>query len=133
MVASDRRGPPTRRRRSCRVHPRLAGRSAICARMAPRHGFASIPPFAVDAHARTITASAELARLLAVGDEPFEMSVEEYRNTFVQPDDRESSAQMAEDGYRSGKPVSWERRLIRADGEVIWETSHAGYELDEQR
>ena len=60
---------------------------------------------------RTIALSAELARMLAAGDEPFELSVEEYRRTFVHPDDREWSARLAEDAYRGGAPVSWERRL----------------------
>ena len=49
----------------------------------------------------------------------------------MHPDDREWSARLAEAAYRSGEPASWERRLIRRDGEVIWEASHAGFELDE--
>ena len=69
--------------------------------------------------------------MLAAGDEPFEISVEEYRQTFVHPDDREWTARLAEAAYCSGEPPSWERRLVRRDGAVIWETSHARFELDE--
>jgi PAS domain S-box-containing protein len=99
--------------------------------LARAHEVANLGTFVVDTRSRTIALSAELARMLGAGDEPFEVSVEEYRRTFVHPDDREWSSRLAEDAYRSGKPVSWERRLIRRDGGVIWETSHAGYELDE--
>jgi PAS fold len=63
--------------------------------------------------------------------EPFELSVDDYRRTFVHPDDHEVTTRIADAAYVSGEPVSWERRLIRRDGEVIWETLHAGYELDE--
>jgi signal transduction histidine kinase len=49
----------------------------------------------------------------------------------VHPADLEWSTRLAEDAYLRGHPVSWERRLIRRDGQVIWEASHAGYERDE--
>jgi PAS domain S-box-containing protein len=99
--------------------------------LARAHEIAKLGAFVVDRRSRMIAVSAELAGLLAAGDEPFELSVDEYRNTFVHPDDRDWSSRLAEEGYRRGEPVSWERRVIRRDGEVIWETSHAGYELDE--
>ena len=99
--------------------------------LARAHEVAKLATFVVDTRSRTITLSAELARMLHAGEEPFEISVEEYRRRFVHPDDREWSARLAEESYRGGRPVSWERRLIRGDGEVIWETSHGGYELDE--
>jgi PAS domain S-box-containing protein len=92
---------------------------------------AKLGTFVVDTRSRMITVSGDLARMLAAGDEPFEISVEEYRRTFVHPDDREWSARLAEAAYRSGEPQSWERRLTRCDGEVLWETSHARFELDE--
>ena len=99
--------------------------------LARAHKVAKLGTFVVDIRSRMIALSAELARMLAAGREPFEMPVEEYRRTFVHPDDRERSARLAEAAYLSGEPLSWERRLIRRDGEVIWETSHVGYELDE--
>jgi PAS domain S-box-containing protein len=99
--------------------------------LARAHEVAKIGTFVVDTRSRTIALSAELATLLAAGAEPFEISVEQYRRTFVHPDDLEWSARLAEAAYLGGEPLSWERRLIRRDGEVIWETSHAGYELDE--
>ena len=68
--------------------------------------------------------------MLAAGDEPFELPLDEYRATFVHPDDREWSTRLVEDAYRRGTPVSWERRLIRRDGEMFWEASHAGFERD---
>jgi PAS domain S-box-containing protein len=100
--------------------------------LAQAHEVAKLGTFVVDTRARTVALSADLARMLGAGDEPFELSVEEYRRTFVHPDDREWSARLAEASYRHAEPMSWERRLIRRDGEVIWETSHAGYELDAQ-
>jgi PAS domain S-box-containing protein len=99
--------------------------------LARAHEVAKLGTFVVDTRSRTVAISAELATMLAAGDEPFEFSVEEYRTTFVHPDDLEWSSRIAEAAYRGGEPLSWERRLIRRDGEVIWETSHAGYELDE--
>jgi PAS domain S-box-containing protein len=86
----------------------------------------------IDSRARAMLVSAELARMLSAGDEPFEISVEQYRNTFVHPDDREWTARLAESSFCRGEPVRWERRLVRRDGEVIWETSHMLFELDEQ-
>ena len=70
--------------------------------------------------------------MLAAGDEPFELSFEDFQQTFVHPDDREWSTRTAEAALLSGEPLAWERRLIRRDGEVIWEASHVGYELDEE-
>jgi PAS domain S-box-containing protein len=99
--------------------------------LARAHEVAKLGTFVVDVRARTIALSVELASMLAAGDEPFELSVEEYRRRFVHPDDLEWSNQLAEAAYVSGEPVSWERRLIRCDGVVIWETSHAGYDRDE--
>src|SRR4051812_5053885 len=51
------------------------------------HEVARLGTFVVDTRSRTIAVSAELSRLLAAGDEPFEVPVEEYRQTFVHPDD----------------------------------------------
>jgi PAS domain S-box-containing protein len=100
--------------------------------LARAHEVAKLGAFVVDTRSRSIALSAELAMMLAAGDEPFELSVEEYRRTFVHPDDREWSTRLADAAYRSGEPLSWERRLIRRDGEVIWEGSHAQFELDGQ-
>jgi PAS domain S-box-containing protein len=99
--------------------------------LARAHELANLGTFVVDVRTRTIAVSAELARMLAAGDQPFALSVEDYRQTFVHPDDHELTARLADAAYLNGQPLSWERRLIRRDGEVIWETSHAGYELDE--
>jgi PAS domain S-box-containing protein len=99
--------------------------------LARAHDVAKLGMFVVDTGSRMMSVSAELATMLAVGGEPFEISVEEYRSSFVHPDDREWSARLAEAAYRSGEPLSWERRLVRRDGEVLWETSHAQFELDE--
>jgi PAS domain S-box-containing protein len=98
--------------------------------LARAHELAKLGAFVLDTRSRMMSVSAELARMLAAGGEPFEISVEEYRRTFVHPDDREWSARLAEAAYRSGEPLSWERRLIRRDGEVIWEASQAQFELD---
>jgi PAS domain S-box-containing protein len=99
--------------------------------LARAHEVAKLGTLVVDTRSRMMSVSAELARMLSAGEEPFEISVEEYRATFVHPDDREWSARLAEAAYRSGEPQSWERRLVRRDGEVIWETSHARFEFDE--
>jgi PAS domain S-box-containing protein len=99
--------------------------------LARAHDVAKLGAFVVDTRSRMISVSAELARMLAAGGEPFEISVEEYRRTFVHPDDRVWSARLAEAAYRSGEPQSWERRLVRRDGGVLWEASHAQFELDE--
>jgi PAS domain S-box-containing protein len=98
--------------------------------LARAHTVAKLGTFVVDTRARTVAISAEFARMLAAGDEPFELPLDEYRATFVHPDDREWSTRLVEDAYRRGVPVSWERRLIRRNGEVIWEASHAGFERD---
>ena len=98
--------------------------------LARAHTVAKLGTFEVDTRARTVAISAEFARMLAAGDVPFELPLDEYRATFVHPDDREWSTRLVEDAYRRGAPVSWERRLIRRDGAVIWEASHAGFERD---
>jgi PAS domain S-box-containing protein len=98
--------------------------------LARAHTVAKLGTFVVDTRGRTVAVSAEFARMLDAGDEPFELPLDEYRATFVHPDDREWSTRLVEDAYRRGAPVSWERRLIRRNGEVIWEASHAGFERD---
>jgi hypothetical protein len=50
--------------------------------------------------------------MLAAGDAPFEISVEEYRDTFVHPSDRESTARVAETAFCKGDAATWERRLV---------------------
>ena len=100
--------------------------------LARAHTVAKLGTFEVDTRARTVAISAEFARMLAAGDEPFELPLDEYRATFVHPDDRGWSTRLVEDAYRRGAPVSWERRLTRRNGEVIWEASHAGFERDGQ-
>jgi PAS domain S-box-containing protein len=60
--------------------------------LARAHEVAKLGTFVVDTRSRMIVVSRELARMLAAGDQPFEISVEEYRRTFVHPDDREWSA-----------------------------------------
>ena len=114
-----------------------AGRASALAQLrdksnflARAHTVAKLGTFEVDTRARTVAISAEFARMLAAGEEPFELSLDEYRATFVHPDDREWSTRLVEDAYRRGAPVSWERRLIRRTGEVFWEASHAGFERD---
>ncbi len=100
--------------------------------LAHAHDIAKLGTFVIDSRARSIRVSAELARMLGAGDEPFEISVDRYRDTFVHPDDREWTARIAERSFCHGEPARWERRLIRRDGAVIWETSHMRFELDEQ-
>jgi PAS domain S-box-containing protein len=100
--------------------------------LARAHEVAKLGTFVIDSRARTMLVSAELARMLSAGEEPFEISVEQYRDTFVHPDDREWTMRLAESSYCHGEPARWERRLVRRDGEVIWETSHMLFELDEQ-
>ena len=98
--------------------------------LARAHTVAKLGTFEVDTRARTVAISAEFARMLAASEEPFELPLDEYRATFVHPDDREWSTRLVEDAYRRGAPVSWERRLIRRTGEVFWEASQAGFERD---
>ena len=100
--------------------------------LARAHEVAKLGTFAIDSRSRTMLVSAELAKMLAAGEEPFEISVDAYRDTFVHPDDREWTTRLAETAFCSGDPARWERRLVRGDGEVIWETSHMLFELDEQ-
>ena len=59
--------------------------------LARAHTVAKLGTFEVDTRARTVAISAEFARMLAAGDEPFELPLDEYRATFVHPDDREWS------------------------------------------
>jgi PAS domain S-box-containing protein len=100
--------------------------------LARAHEVAKLGTFAIDSRSQTMLASAELARMLGAGDEPFEISVDDYHDTFVHADDRAWTARMAETSFCHGEPARWERRLVRADGEVIWETSHMLFEQDEE-
>jgi PAS domain S-box-containing protein len=100
--------------------------------LARAHEVAKLGTFVIDSASRTMLVSAELATMLVAGNEPFEMSVDEYRDAFVHPDDRDWTTRLAETSYCGGEPATWERRLVRRDGEVIWETSHMLFELDEQ-
>jgi PAS domain S-box-containing protein len=91
---------------------------------------ANIATYVADLRTRTLTLSPELARMYGAGEEALELDIDEYRRRFVHPDDMERTTALAEAGYRSGEPVSWERRVIRPDGEVIWVATNSRVEFD---
>ena len=92
---------------------------------------ANIATYVADLRTRKVTLSAELAAIYGAGHEPLELDFDEYRRRFVHPDDLDHTVAVAESGYRSGAPVSWQRRIIRADGEVIWVATNSAVEYDE--
>ena len=92
---------------------------------------ANVATYVADLRTRKVTLSAELAAIYGAGDQPLELDFDEYRGRFVHPDDLDHTVAVAESGYRSGAPVSWQRRIIRADGEVIWVATNSRVEYDE--
>jgi PAS domain S-box-containing protein len=93
---------------------------------------ARIGTYIADLRTRTLTLSPELARMFGAGEGPVVLGVEEYRIRFVHPDDLEETAGVADERYLRGEPAAWERRIVRADGEVIWVATNSSVEVDDQ-
>jgi two-component system, cell cycle sensor histidine kinase and response regulator CckA len=91
------------------------------------HAVAGLGAYVVDLGRQTILVSAELARLLRVGDEAFELPLAEYRRRFYLPDRVNTAAAESDDRYARGdQNLRLEGQLVRGDGEVIWVRSLEG-------
>ena len=83
-------------------------------------GAARLGSYSLDARERRVAVSRELARVLGAGDEPFEISAARFSREFIHADDVLTHAVVAARAYREGGHHSFESRMCRPDGEVIW-------------
>ena len=86
--------------------------------------------YTIDLSSRTLAISSELARVLALPDEPFETTLAEFRSRFVHPDDRAEWSEKGDRSIETPSPLRMEARLVRADDAVIWISLHADIEFD---
>jgi PAS domain S-box-containing protein len=91
---------------------------------------ARLGSFSLDVKTRMLALSRELASVLGAPPEPFEMSVGEFSQTFLHEHELLTSAVVASRAYREGGSHSFETRMRRAGGEVIWVRVHGTVELD---
>ena len=93
-------------------------------------GAARLGSYSLDVRERRVTVSRELARVLGAGDEPFEISAARFSREFIHADDVLTHAVVAARAYREGGHHSFESRMCRPDGEVIWVRVHGTVEQD---
>jgi two-component system, cell cycle sensor histidine kinase and response regulator CckA len=91
---------------------------------------ARLGSYSLDVPGRRVTVSREMALVLGAGDEPFEMEIGEFATRFVHENDLLTHAIVASRIYREGGHHSFESRMRRAGGEVIWVRVHGTVELD---
>jgi len=110
-----------------RIESELREKAAMLARA---HEVARLGTFTVDIRSRRTHISAEAARILG-HDEPFTLRLEEFRERFLLPEDRDAWGQQLDTAYRRCETYSLERRMRRADGSAIWAQVHGNVEVDE--
>ena len=97
------------------------------------HAAAHLGSYSADLRARRIMVSRELAHVLGVGGEAFEIDADEFGRRFV-PEEAEAEYREAVDDARAkGGPLAFQTRLQRADGVFIHARVHANVDLDEGR
>lgn len=95
------------------------------------HEVAKLGTYTTDLRKRVISFSREQALMLGVGDEPFELSIDEFRRTFMHSGERDAIIDVQEKAWKTGAAYSYEQRLVRPDGEVIWVSVNSRAELGE--
>jgi two-component system, cell cycle sensor histidine kinase and response regulator CckA len=100
------------------------------AALAQAHEVARLGSFNVDVATRRTHLSLEAAKLLGC-DGPLVLRLEEFRDRFVPADDREQWAEDFDAAYRRGGTYSFEYRMRRDDGAVIWAHVHGRVDVDE--
>jgi PAS domain S-box-containing protein len=110
-----------------RTESELAEKAAVLARA---HEVAKLGSFVVDVKTRRTHISAEAARILGC-NEPFTLRLEEFRERFLLPEDRDAWATQLDTAYRRGEAYSLQQRMRCADGSTIWVQVHGSVELDE--
>jgi two-component system, cell cycle sensor histidine kinase and response regulator CckA len=91
---------------------------------------ARLGSFSLDVGSRTLAISRELASVLGAYPEPFELTVGEFSQMYLHEHELLASAVVASRAYREGGSHSFETRMRRVGGEVIWVRVHGTVELD---
>jgi len=104
---------------------------ASTAHLQRSHDLAAMGTYSIDLARGTIHLSSQMASLLRVGTESVVMSLEEYRNRYIHPADRERTTGNAARAYEGGKPIVFESRAVRGDGKVVWVRASSAVEHDE--
>jgi PAS domain S-box-containing protein len=94
------------------------------------HELARIGTYVIDLARGTIHVSPEMARLLRVGDVALDLSLQEYRDRFYHPDDRNLFA-AADAAYARGEDFHIRSRVVCGDGQSIWVRASSTIETDE--
>jgi PAS domain S-box-containing protein len=81
---------------------------------------AGVGTYEIDLGRRIIHISPEMARLLQAGDDSLDLPLDEYRQRYLHPEDRDLAVSNAQPAYPAGVPLVIELRMIRGDGKVIW-------------
>ena len=96
------------------------------------HELAKVGTYLLDLTARQVLISPEMAYLLRIGNSWTQMPLDEFRDRFYLPEDRELVQAKAEHSYATEGKAVLESRMIRGDGVVIWLRASSSVERNER-
>src|SRR6188768_510867 len=96
------------------------------------HELAKVGTYLLDLSTRQILISPEMSYLLRIGDGWTQMPLDEFRDRFYLPEDRDSLQAKAEHSYATEGKAVLESRIIRGDGEIIWLRASSSVERNER-
>jgi PAS domain S-box-containing protein len=94
------------------------------------HEVAKLGSFTVDIRTRRTHLSREAAKVIGC-DDAFTLPLDEFRERFIPAEDRDERDEMVDTAYRRGGTYSFEHRIRRPDGTIVWTLVHGRVEVDE--
>ena len=95
------------------------------------HELAKVGTYLLDLKTRRVLISPEMAYLLRIGEGWVEMALDEFRDRFYLPEDRDAILAKAEQSYATEGRAVLESRIRRGDGEIIWLRASSSVERNE--
>ena len=96
------------------------------------HELAQVGTYLVDLTTRQILISPEMSYLLRIGDSWTQMPLDEFRDRFYLPEDRDALQSKADHSYATEGRAVLESRIKRGDGEIVWLRASSSVERDER-
>jgi PAS domain S-box-containing protein len=95
------------------------------------HELAKVGTYLLDLTTRQVLISPEMAYLLRIGNNWVQMPLDEFRDRFYLPEDRDTILSRAEQSYAAEGRAVLESRVVRGDGEIIWLRASSSVERNE--
>ena len=96
------------------------------------HELAKVGTYLLDLTTRQVLISPEMSYLLRIGDSWTQMPLDEFRDRFYLPEDRDALQAKAEHSYATEGKAVLESRVVRGDGEIIWLRASSSVERNER-